>query len=227
MTYLELVRDLARQTGTMGNADPIDGTISTLQSPDNDYLIDLISWIDWAWNSLQLEQDWYFMMKQGQVTTTASQSEVDVSSQVPDFRRLVPYTRPYNRRWIRVGGRDPIFIWRPEMWEGHATLWGDRNGRPRKASINFDNKLDLWPTPDDTYTITFKYLQEPQVLSQDDDEPILPERYHRIIVYRAMQEYAGYDETETQFQRAIQRESDLMTEMRREQLPQIRVIGTK
>ncbi len=231
MTFLELVQDLARETGTMENADPINGEISTLQDPDNDYLIDLIRWTRKAWVAIQLESDWDYLIKQGEVTTTADQDYVDVASQVSDFRLLLPYIAPYGRRWISIDDREPVWVVRYPRWAGWNAVRQSRNARPRNCTIlpdgQSEHRMKLWPTPNKVYTITFDYIRTPQELSADDDEPAMPARFHDAIVYRAMVKYAGYDEASPQYQRAKTELAGLMIQMRLEHLPQMRVAGTR
>ena len=227
MNYLELVQELARESGTTRNADPSGQGIDTLADPDNKHLEDLKAWIRKAWNEIQLQCDWSFNIRMGVVETTPGDRVIDLPTQVPDFRRLVPYFQPFTKRWIRLGERDPVFHVRYQNWAGHVARMKSQSRKPRNFTIRPDGFMEVWPEPPEQYEISFDYLAEPQILEEDEDIPVMPLRYHDLIVYRALVKYAGFDEASAQYQRAIPEIRRLELAMGRELLPEIRVRGAR
>lgn len=227
MNYLELVRELARESGTTDTADPAGTGILTLENPPVKHLEDLIAWTRKAWLDIQLQCDWSFLVREGQITTTPGEKTIDILAQVPDFRRLEPYFEPFRMRWIRLENRDKLAAVRYSQWTGQTALKISRQSKPRNFTIRPDGLMELWPVPQAEYTITFDYLREPQILAEDEDVPILPLRYHDVIVYRALLKYAGFDEAQAQYQRAMPEFRKLMHDMGRELLPEIRVRGAR
>ena len=52
-------------------------------------------------------------------------------------------------------------------------------------------RLVFYPTPDDKMNLHVTYLREITELSANDDEPIVPERWHNAIVFGALGLYGG------------------------------------
>lgn len=53
-----------------------------------------------------------------------------------------------------------------------------------------DQKLHLFPIPDDVYTIVIDYIFEPPDLVNDGDVPVLPTPYHDILVWGCVESAA-------------------------------------
>lgn len=50
-----------------------------------------------------------------------------------------------------------------------------------------NQKLQLWPVPDQAYTVTVDYIQNPADLAAGADVPVLPVLYHDLLVWGAIQ----------------------------------------
>jgi len=61
-----------------------------------------------------------------------------------------------------------------------------------------DNKIGLSPVPDDTYTVRYYYYQTSTDMSGATDTPVIPERFHDVIVNRARY-YAHMLRSDVQF----------------------------
>lgn len=220
MTYLELVRELARATGTLRTADPVNSEIATLVDAD-DHLADLARWIRKSWVSIQLQSDWSFMIKSGSVDISQP-SVVSLTTEIADFSRILPY----RGRWINVGDRERAHLIHYDQWERYKQLYRSP-GRPRFFTITPQDEMAVLPEPDVEYNLSFDYQKTAQELSADSDVPELPEQFHDVIVYRALVKYGGFDEAPAQLQRAVAEHQELMTQMHRRFLPEYRVIGNK
>lgn len=53
-----------------------------------------------------------------------------------------------------------------------------------------NNCVKLWPTPDDTYTITLRYWANLDDLDSGSSEPDVPREWHEVILYGAI--YRGF-----------------------------------
>lgn len=221
MTYLELTQELARMTATAqsaGDLDPLD-EVGTYQAEN------LKRWIRQAWVSLQNQSDWLFMIQPVTITLSAGQGEVSLQDEIrsqglPAMERMMFYTRPYNRRFIR-SGRLPVFYEPYDRWAGYVEL--AQPGIPRWFTIAPKDRLIVSPVPSKAVSLTFDYKRAAQVLSDDDDIPCMPSQYHDIILFRAMIKYAGYDEAAFQYQSANEEYRERLTQLRRDQLSEIRV----
>jgi hypothetical protein len=65
-------------------------------------------------------------------------------------------------------------------------------GIPRYVGITADRSLYIKQTPDNNYVITYKYYRNPQILSANADIPWIPEAYHMLLVYKALEKVAVY-----------------------------------
>ena len=68
-----------------------------------------------------------------------------------------------------------------------------------------DNKIGLSPVPDDTYTVRYYYYQTSTDMSSATDTPVIPERFHDVIVNRARY-YAHMLRSDVQFSQLAMRD---------------------
>ena len=95
--------------------------------------------------------------------------------------------------------------------------------RPVVVSIAPGGEKDLafGAIPDQPYVITGEYYTKPTEMSADADTPAIPDRFHLIIVYRAMMHYAGFNAASEVYQRGELEFKRLMNRLNIDQLPTI------
>lgn len=77
-----------------------------------------------------------------------------------------------------------------------------------------DNKIGLSSVPDDTYTVRYYYYQTSTDMSAATDNPVIPERFHDVIVNRARY-YAHMLRSDVQFSQLAMRDyTDGLSRMR-------------
>jgi len=77
-----------------------------------------------------------------------------------------------------------------------------------------DNKIGLSPVPDDTYTVRYYSYQTSTDMSAATDNPVIPERFHDVIVNRARY-YAHMLRSDVQFSQLAMRDyTDGLSRMR-------------
>lgn len=104
-------------------------------------------------------------------------------------------------------------------YEGNAVP-----GTPRFVTETPDGLLQLYPPPNRNYVLYFDYVKNPQTFALDGDTPTgLPDRYHQIIVWKAVMEFALYDEQGALRARAERKYNELLTRLRRDALPKITI----
>lgn len=64
-------------------------------------------------------------------------------------------------------------------------------GNPLYIAQKPDTSLIMYPTPNGIYTINGEYYKRAQTMTANTDEPIIPVKYHMIIVWRALMFYAA------------------------------------
>ena len=69
---------------------------------------------------------------------------------------------------------------------------------PQVVSVDEEDRLVVWPTPDVDYRMDGTYRRSAQVLVDDDDTPIVEDQFHNSIMWRAVEFHLQIDETENQ-----------------------------
>lgn len=70
------------------------------------------------------------------------------------------------------------------------------SGRPQVYAIN-GPAFVLWPTPDATYNMALRYWSLPPLMVSDLDSPTIPQDYHNVLIYYALQRcYESEDDSQ-------------------------------
>lgn len=94
--------------------------------------------------------------------------------------------------------------------------------RPIYITIEPDTRsLLLGFTPNDIYVTSGEYYRIPQTLVNDADIPIMPERYHMAIVYKAMMKYGLFNVANEQIEAGRQGYSMIINRLKGDQTPMI------
>jgi hypothetical protein len=93
--------------------------------------------------------------------------------------------------------------------------------RPVVVSIDPDKKLGFGSIPNQSYVVTGEYYYAPVEFTAATDVPpdVFPNRYHMMIVYRAMMFYGGYESAPEVYQRGETEFKRLMNLVDIDQLP--------
>ena len=78
-------------------------------------------------------------------------------------------------------------------WHDYTPDTSLSTGAPDFAVIRPDNTLLIVPTPDAAYTITYDFYKVPKLLVDNTDQPLIPDRFRRAIVGRAVMLYGIYE----------------------------------
>ena len=203
MTFLELCQRLRQEVGAAG-AGP-----ASVTGQHGEYAR-LVSWVQQAWREIQLSRhQWRFAW---------AQASVPVAS---DFRNyfLPADLDVWDKATIECNGRKINALPWADFRQRYAQ--GSGESYPRFITQMPDRTLALDTTPDQDGQITFEYWRTPQALTEGGITPRLPERYHMIIVYRAMLYYGLYENAPEVVQAARSGESRIMGELELSELPAI------
>ena len=196
MTFLEIVKEVARLSGTV---DP--RSIETLEGAEGRIAL-LANVVEAAWTEIQnTYHAWRFLTKELPTNTTLDDGIAAYTAAnlgLSDWSEWIPGTAP---------GTIPLTLWKPT--EAGSTYRADEQalafaasypefrssyqtgtnasttGRPQSFSIDVQDRLVFWPTPDDDYHLAGTYRRSAQVLSADSDKPIIADQYHRTLVHAA------------------------------------------
>ena len=89
--------------------------------------------------------------------------------------------------------------------------------RPSVVSVKPDNSLILWPIPDAVYNINGERYKAAPTLDEDADEPEFPERFHMIVVWKAVIDYAGWTAADEKYAHAMNRYTAMLRKLQIDQ----------
>ena len=219
MNFLELVNSLRIEAGASGRA------IDTLEAPGLAAETDRFKrWIASAWNDIQIQHtDWNFHLVESTHTlevgvTVLNMTEFmagDVAEWMVNTFRI---TQPASTRMLsQTMQYIDYYYWR--NGEGMDTT---REGMPQSFSIQPQTEaIHLSMTPDKAYDIFYDYRRTPQRLTEDLDVPIIPIRYHELIVAWAMRKYGYHEVASEKLAQSMEIIGRLFPALEMDQLPEI------
>lgn len=216
MNYLALCQQLRQECGVSGT-----GPISVSnQTGENKRLVD---WINSAWMELQLsKRDWKFLRGEFSFNTVVSHN-----AYTPAHAGIATRFRHWERESMRIYRTDigdydeqclppiPYEQYRQIYLTGNQTL-----GRPLVHSVGNNLSLLLGHYPDAIYTVTGEYYKKPQTLTTDTDIPEMPEEFHMLIVYLAMEKYAMFEAAPEVLASSKAYSSPMLSALMNDQLPE-------
>lgn len=223
MQFLDLVRRLRSECGIAGSGP----TTVVGQTGEMRRLVD---WIAQAYDELQMSRpDWEWMRKTKTFNTTASKQSYHPTNAAPDIA-LTDFSQWRNdsfRIYLTSAGKNSeIILTHEHDYNGFRDyyLLGARTttyGQPIAISIGPDKSLVFGLGPNGIYTATAEYYSTPQQLALDADIPLMPARFHMIIVYAAMKKYGMYESAVEQVQQGQSEYNKLHFQLEIDQAPPI------
>ena len=226
-TFLQLVQDLARQSGTLAGGTTLSSVVGVSGRAEK-----LVNWIKRAWEDIQNQRaDWLWTQDRFDDVLLVDTTRYTAASLNIDRHRA----------WaIDTADWQPLTIYDPDIGQADEgpltfvpyTVWRtkyDRGthdaGRPVEYTVSPAGELCVGPKPDKAYPILGEYLKSPQTLAANGDTPECPEHLHQIIVWRALMMMAGGDESPVTLQFAKPEYDRLFGILCAEQLPVITMSG--
>lgn len=224
-TFLSLARDTAYQSGTISNRDE-----PSTVSGQTGRLALIVDQVAEAWKDIQVDQPhWRWMQRRFTMDSIVSTRSYDGASF--DASRFGRFMEDGDHKTFAYTLYDPAVGLSDERrltfvnWETFYEhfMWGsqdqDTTGKPVYATIGPEGQLYLHPIPDAAYKVRGWYMRSPQALTDDDDVPELPERFHNVIKWQALLHLGTYDEAPTQMSMWQRNYDRLMDRLVAEQTP--------
>jgi hypothetical protein len=219
MNCLQLINRARQECGVTG---PDLTAISNLSGQS----LQFFNWINAAWVDIQTaHEDWQFMRQPFQFNTVPGQSryttaEAGVGATFGTWKRN-------SFRASTVGenfGDEQLLNFMD--WDTFRNLYQYANmrntqSRPVVVTIVPGDDLAFGAIPDQAYVIEGEYYRQPRSFALATDEPDIPNRFHLMIVYRAMMFYAGYEAASEVYQRGELEFKRLMNRLEIDQMPDI------
>jgi hypothetical protein len=191
MNYLELCQDMAREAG-------IAGALVSVTNQTGEALR-VVNWINKAYRYIQNKHaDWKFMRTDVAFdTNTSSAIYTAAAAGVAGFGEwnfAGDDWRAYNKA-IGVADEQALSYMPYDQFRQVYGMGLNRTmtGRPQIITERPDQSLQLWPTPDATYTIIGEQYKAPLSLTAATDVPIFAAKFHDAIVQRALMFYGAFE----------------------------------
>jgi hypothetical protein len=222
VTYLELVRRVALESGTLPDSAVPATTAGLTGRPAL-----LASWVQQAWRDIQNRRShWRWMRAEWQGALVAgTQRYTPAALGIVRFGEWV-HVDEHGMPVATLYRGDPSDEGRMRMVPWHAFYTRFLRGvsqqdRPGWYSEDGEGRLVVAPVPDGAYTMRGLYRKAPQELAADGDVPEMPARFHDLIVWRALLMLAAYDEAGNQVPMWDMRAREIMSDLERDQLPKV------
>lgn len=230
-TYLQLCRDLARESGTVSNFGSQPAAV-TGQVGRN---AKIVAWIRDAWVDIQNEHaSWRFRRKDFTSALIVSTGEYTQASFGLTDVALWPSGRGaqgdaftiYNPS-TGVSDETPLYFIDWESFKRRYRRGTQTDDRPQFWSVDYEGNLCIGPAPDIAYTFKGEYVRTAQELSANADEPICPDDFHMIIVWYALLRLMGADEAPADARAHAAIQYDLLSRaMAASELPEVTTAGS-
>ena len=182
MNFLEICQRVNTLSGLQGSFSDVSST--------KDLQKNIAEGVRQGWISLQnFRKDWSFMIKRLQSFSSTQGQEVytvaQVFSALPVGERDLGNYRAegfyYNNRPVkklRIGQ--------------YPLIDNTREGAPSWWIVNPSNNDLYINLPDASYTYDIYYKRKVQTLTENTDEPLIPEQHHNILIYLGLMNFAVY-----------------------------------
>lgn len=225
MNFLQLAQRLSVECGISGNGP----TSVTNQTGMN---AKLVNWIQAAWLEIQgVHDQWAWMREPFAFNTVANTGDylpatttnTVTGNVLTDLRFWHKDT--FRCQKVSIGVQDEQWLveWEYQVFRNTYRFNVQTPGRPVVFAVKPNGKaIMLGSVPDDVYQISGEYQYLPREMASNTASPEMPNSaLHMIIVYKAMQFYGFYEAAAEVLQRGQAEYTRLMTQLEREQLPEI------
>ena len=209
MNYLTLCDDLLKESGTSDQ-----GVFSV--NGQSGMSLKAVKWIRRAWIEIQGMRDWRFLWQTSSFNTVLGQSEYDPVTNLA----LSPELKSWVTTSLRLVNGDETTILKHIKWHDWAKL-STTIENPTAFSIRPDNTLVLNTAPTKAYQILFEYYRKPQILTENNDIPLISAEYHEAILYKAMSYLATEQDAPELYQDAQRQLGVWLYSMKSQEIPEI------
>lgn len=175
MNLLGIVQRLHRESGGAGSSPAtVVGQAGEMGR--------LVDWANEAWMTIQRLQQWAWQWEQASITILAG---TNVTVQSVPVQRYLRHTGLIGTRRLQYLPWSDFSVVYPDPATGSITDW---TVRPDNAIVTSTK-----PTADTAISVE-RYAVPTYMAVANDSTPIMPERFHMAIVWRALMDASDYDE---------------------------------
>lgn len=196
--------------GSRGNTSK-PGTVPITTAGQTDELAELVEHFSMAWLNFQTSQPWGWLIKQGTLAFANGVGSADPMATLTNYRDWVPFHEPgrYRQRKYVLSyatangqtGEQKVYFEPYEVFRGFRDRSPVASGRPIYFTIHPDMTWEVYPTPDQDYTLRLDYLTKAQKLVAATDGALkledypaagrgLPDDLQDVVVWLAIKYWA-------------------------------------
>lgn len=219
-TFLQLASRLRQEVGGSGTGP------TTVVSQSGEYRR-FVDWIATADEDVQrLHNEWRFMVGTFALDTVAADNSYAASDCITPVTDLRDWKQETLKIYQTSTADETKLHWMDyqDWYEIYATA-SQSSARPCHWTVGNDQSIKLGPTPDAVYRITGEYQKSVTTMTVDASTPNYPAEYHLLAVYGAMMMYGRYSGANEVYADGSNRYKKMLSEMRRTQLPRLRLAG--
>lgn len=232
MNFLQITQALRRESRSTaaGSSGP-----TTVVSQTGVFK-DLVDWCAEAYNNIQRSSpDWRWLRSRFTLQTVASDdtyaygdaTDVATSSAITRFSRWIIFDAYGDSNvtcYLTASGVAAEQYLTYLDWASFRALYkfgAQTDGVPVHFTVTPANELMVGPAPSAVYTIKGEYQKSNQTLAVDADEPEMPDDYHMLVVWDALQSYASSAVAPELWTKAEKNAAPLRSALHRNQAPQL------
>jgi hypothetical protein len=220
VNYLQLAQSVKRESGLSGG-----GPISVVTATGDDARI--FQWVNWAHRDICLmHESWLFRRGSalGQTSSMAMPHDLIAPGfALSDFADWKPENNEYKPSAWRVSdGQQAEKTLSYLMWDefrARYVMGSHDAGAVTHWTTDPSGQLMVGPTPDSAHMVRADYIKDVVDMTADTDTPMIPARFHNLIVWRALVEYGGFDAAAEVYQRADRNYATGLSALLQAQLP--------
>lgn len=211
MNFLELCQRVRQESGISGT-----GPESVLNQKA--ILQKVVEWVRQADLDIQrLHGDWFFLWRMGTANLTAgvasySGQSLGLTGSLQDLLVLEINGYPLRR-----------YSWK--QYKAARYQITGLPGTPSCYTVRPDNMILVSPAPRENMAATAEYSIEIQPMVDDGDFSLIPEKFHDVILQKALMYYASNEEDNSLYQVASMRYENALSELANDQLPTVDFVG--
>lgn len=219
-TFLQLCQDVYREGG-------ISGEIVSTKNQTGEALR-VVEWVKSSYLEILNDQGlvWNFLRKEISVQLTPGKGTYSFDDL--NLAGAVQWDTRSMRVSVNQDGSDETFVMtmRFPSFRDYWLFSSRREviSRPLNVAVDIDTNLRIAPIPDQAYWLWGEIQVMPESLINDDDIPILPDRYQMAIAWRALRHYGMYEAAPEVVVRADTAYKEVMQQLWMDQSPEV-IIG--
>ena len=210
MNFIELCQKAQKYSGVQGS---ITSTVNVQSGSQEALIIDAVrnAWIDiqnYRSDFKFLRDEVLLQLVQG----TTEYSVEDVLGINPDFSewKVDRFIYDYS----------PLEYVKYDNW---VLVEDTTEGEPQRFTVRPSDKALFFNSVDGTYALTLQYYRDVQELTANTDTPILPNRFHYLIVYGAVMDIATSTGDLLNYQRFALKYSQALGQLMRAETPKKKI----